>query len=388
MDMSWPAELDDFRAELREWLAAHLRNKTFPELRLRDTIAPLREWEVELFEAGWSAIEWPVAYGGRGASALHAAVFAEEYVRSGAPGRLNRQALLMAAPTIMAVGSDEQKQRWLRNILTCDQIWCQGFSEPDSGSDLASLRTRADRHGDTYLVNGQKIWASNGPCADWIFALVRTNPEAPKHRGISYLMIDLSTPGVEVRPIDQVDGHGEFAEVFFTDVEVPVENRLGAQDDGWNVAMTTLTFERSGRSANVAQMHGIIADIGEIMRATGAADDDAYCVELAELRAHVRRYELNTYSSLSSHRKVEQARLETMHKLDWSVLQNRLYEFGMRILGTRAELGAPGVPESVTMWHHRYWLARAALIYAGTNEIQRNIVAERVLGLPKEPVAS
>jgi alkylation response protein AidB-like acyl-CoA dehydrogenase len=384
MDLTWPAELEDYRAELRSWFAHNFTGRTFPKLRRRDTIEPYRAWERTLYDAGLGAVHWPRRYGGQDADPLKAAVFHEEYIRAGAPRRLNRQALGLAGPTIMAAGAPVQQDRWLRNMVSCDEIWCQGFSEPDAGSDLASLRTRAERDGDGYVVNGQKIWSSNAPIADWVFALVRTNTEAPKHRGLSYLMIDLSSPGVEVRPLEQIDGHGDFAELFFADVVVPVENRIGDEDDGWRVAMTTLAIERGAGVANAAEIDEIVRDVEAIMEATGASEDVALQAELVRLKAHVQRYRLNAYASLSSTRPETTSRLGAIHKLSWSTLQVALHELGMRALGDDVELGNAATTDGVAYWHERYWLARASLIYSGTNEIQRNIVAERVLGLPKD----
>jgi len=384
MDLTWPADLEDYRQGLRQWFAANLKGRTFPYQRHPDTIQPLREWERALYDAGLAAVDYPAEYGGQDADPLRATVFFEEYIRAGAPRRLNRQALNLAGPTLMVVGTEEQKQRWLRNIVSCEELWCQGFSEPDAGSDLASLRTRADRHGDTYVVNGQKIWSSNGPIADWTFALVQTDPSAPKHRGISYLMIDLRSPGVEVRPTRQVDGRDDFAEVFYTDVEVPVANRIGEENDGWGVAMTTLTIERGVAMANAAEIDHIVRDVELIMSETGGFSDPAMVAELVQLKASVRRYRMNAFAALSSERTETTKPLGAIHKLTWSTLQVALYELGMQALGRRGELGSSGVPHDVADWEGRYWLARASLIYSGTNQIQRNIIGERMLGLPKD----
>jgi alkylation response protein AidB-like acyl-CoA dehydrogenase len=386
MDLDWPKDLDGYRDELRSWFADNLKGRTFPKLRRRDTIEPFRDWERALFEAGLAAIQWPVEYGGQGADPFRATVFFEEYARSGAPRRLNRQALGLGGPTLMAAGTEPQKERWLRKMVTCEEIWCQGFSEPDAGSDLASLRTTAERHGDGYLVNGQKIWSSNGPISDWMFALVRTNRDAPKHRGITYLMIDLKSEGVDVRPIRQIDGNGDFAEVFFTDVHVPTWNRIGDENEGWRVAMTTLAIERGAGVANAAEMDKTVDDVEEIMASTGADADPALCDDLVRLKARVRCYRLNALASLTSDRGETTGRLGAIHKLMWSTLQTDLYELGMRALAGRVEEGNGAIPQGVHYWHERYWLSRASLIYSGTNQIQKNIIGERLLGLPKDAV--
>jgi alkylation response protein AidB-like acyl-CoA dehydrogenase len=386
MDLDWPDELESYRDELRTWFAANLKGRTFPKLRRRDTIEPLREWERALFEAGLAAVEWPAEYGGQDADPLRATVFFEEYVRSGAPRRLNRQALGLAGPTLMAAGSDAQRDRWLKKIVSCEELWCQGFSEPDAGSDLASLRTSAERDGDDYIVSGQKIWSSNGPISDWMFALVRTNRDAPKHRGITYLMIDLSSEGVEVRPIRQIDGNGDFAEVFFTDVRVPVWNRIGEENEGWRVAMTTLAIERGAGVANAAEIDGIVGDVEAIMDASRANADPVLRADLVRLKARARCYRLNAFASLTSDRPETTGRLGAIHKLTWSTLQMELYELGMRALAGRLEEGNGATPTRVDYWHERYWLSRASLIYSGTNQIQKNIIGERILGLPKDSV--
>lgn len=384
LDLSWPSELEEYRAHLREWFRVNLAGRDFPRLRRTDTIEPLRDWERTLDAAGLAAVHWPAEWGGQDADPFRSAVFYEEYVRSGAPRRLNRQALNLAGPTLMAAGTRVQKERWLRNMVSCDELWCQGFSEPDAGSDLASLRTRAVRDGDNYVVNGQKIWSSNGPIADWTFALVRTDPDAPKHRGISYVMIDLKSPGVQVRPVKQIDGHGDFAEIFFDDVSVPVENRIGEENGGWRVAMTTLSIERGAGAANAAEIDGLVSDVKHIFASTGAAQDPGMVRELVILQAKARRYKLNVYAALSSDRGETLAALGAIHKLAWSTLQTQLYELGSRALDGSVELGNVATPSGVQNWVERYWLARASLIYSGTNEIQRNLIAERVLDLPKE----
>jgi alkylation response protein AidB-like acyl-CoA dehydrogenase len=385
MNLDWPEDLEDYRAGLRQWFAESLAGRTFPELRRRDTIEPLRDWEATLYAARLAAVDWPTEYGGEGHDPTRASVFFEEYERSGAPRRLNRQALGLAGPTLMAAGTPEQKKRWLPNMVSCQELWCQGFSEPEAGSDLASLRTHAERQADVYVLNGQKIWSSNGPIADWMFALVRTDPNAAKHRGITYLMIDLSSPGVDVRPIRQIDGHGDFAEVFFTDVVVPVENRVGDENNGWRVAMTTLAIERGAGVANSAGIDQIVVDVERILAASGSSDP-ALWADFARLRAEARRYRLNAYASVSSERPETLKSLGAIHKLTWSTLQVRLYELGMRALGAQAELGNEATPSGVRSWNERYWLARASLIYSGANQIQRNIIGERLLGLPKDPV--
>ncbi|HEX7303498.1 acyl-CoA dehydrogenase family protein, partial [Lentzea sp.] len=241
------SDIEEFRAEVRAWLAENVPAEPLPPWTGQAGFDLHRAWEGKLFEGGYAAVDWPSEYGGRDASLSRSIAFAEEYYRAGAPERINMGGLYLLGPVLMQWGTPEQCARWIPDLLACRTIWCQGFSEPGSGSDLASLRTSAVRDGDDFVVNGQKIWISMGGFADWIFALVRTDPEAGrerKHRGISFLCIDLRSPGVEVRPLTMVDGTRGFAEVFFTDVRVPVGNVVGGVDNGWAVAMSTLGFER------------------------------------------------------------------------------------------------------------------------------------------------
>jgi alkylation response protein AidB-like acyl-CoA dehydrogenase len=286
----------------------------------------------------------------------------------------------------MVYGTEDQKARWLPGILSADVIWSQGFSEPEAGSDLAGLRTRAVRDEDHYVVNGQKIWTSYGAFADWIFALVRTDPEAPKHRGITFLAIDMATEGVEARPIVQLDGNAGFAEVFFTDVRVPAGNVVGEIDGGWGVAMTLLGFERDAPAAPAARFLRQVGRLVDIARSRGLDGDPVVRDRVAALHVRAEAYRLHTLRTLSRLSRGESVGSEaSMTKVLWSELGRDAYETGLELLGPYGEvLSADDAPlPNVEEWHHAYWLARASTIYAGTSEIQRNIISERVLGLPK-----
>ena len=389
MDLNYTPEQVAFRDEVRAWLADNVPAQPLPPNTTPDGFAAHRAWEKRLYDAGYAAIHWPKQYGGRDADLLTVAVFQEEYVRAGAPNRLNALGLGLAGPTLMVFGTDEQKQRWLPGILSCEDIWCQGFSEPDAGSDLAALRTSAVREGDEYVVNGQKIWTSLGRFGDWIFTLVRTDTEAPKHKGISFLMIDMHSPGIEVRPIVQINGDAGFAEVFFTDVRVPVANLVGEENDGWRVAMTTLGFERGTGLGSHVRFSKDLQALVALVKAAGAQDDPLVRDHVAKLYVDTEVYRHNMYRTLTRLAGGKQIGPEaSLNKLYWSQMEADIYETGMQVMGPLMEL-APSADLAVDKgeWHKHYWYSRASLIYAGTSEIQKNIISERVLGLPKEAKA-
>jgi alkylation response protein AidB-like acyl-CoA dehydrogenase len=318
---------------------------------------------------------------------IEQAIFGEEYLRVGGPTRLNRLALGLAGPTVIKFGTDAQRERWLPGMLSCDELWCQGFSEPEAGSDLAGLRTRAERDGDDLVLNGQKIWTSMSRFANWMFALVRTDPSASRHRGITFVMIPMDTPGIELRPIRQLHGEPGFAEVFFTDVRVSVAYVIGEIGEGWPVAMATLGFERGTGLGDHVRFARDVADLVELARRTGTADDPlvrdeiaARWVEVEQFRRHMQR----TATRLAAGGSIGPE--ASMTKLFWSEMEVRIFETALYILGPLAELAdeAPGALAEPG-FQRRYWHARASHIFAGTSEVQRNIVSERVLGLPREP---
>jgi alkylation response protein AidB-like acyl-CoA dehydrogenase len=388
MDLNLTEEQRAFRDEVRTWLEANVPSDILTD-GSKDSFEEHRAWEKQLYEAGYAAIHWPKAYGGRDADLLTQAIFQEEYTRAEAPSRINVLGLGLAGPTLMVDGNDEQKQRWLPNILSCEDIWCQGFSEPDAGSDLAAIRTTAVREGDEFIVNGQKIWTSLGRYADWMFTLVRTDKDAPKHRGISYLMIPMDTPGIEVRPIVQINNDAGFAEVFLTDVRVPAENLVGDLNDGWRIAMTTLGFERgTGLGAHVRFSKDLQELVG-LVKAVGLADDPAMRDEVTRHFVDTEVYRHNMYRTLTRLAGGKPIGPEaSLNKLYWSQMEARIYETGMQAMGELAELTPKAdVAADKDHWQKNYWYSRASMIYAGTSEIQKNIISERVLGLPKEPKA-
>lgn len=385
MNVDESAEQQRFRAEVRTWLADHVPDPPLPPPVTPEAFAEHVSFEQRLHQAGYAAIDWPVEYGGRGADVVEQAIFEEEYVLAGGPERVTVVGRNLMGPTLMVHGTVQQQRRWLPDILAARTIWVQGYSEPEAGSDLAALRTRAVRDGDELVIHGQKVWSSYGPHGDWVFALVRTRPEAERHAGISFVALDLDTPGIEVRPILQPDGHAGFAEIFFDGVRVPVDQVIGDIDDGWRVAMTALEFERDAPAAAPAKYERDLRELAAIAHEQGLGDDGAVRERLGELAVRVETYRLHALRSLSRIGSgLSLGATSSVTKLLWSELERDLYVFGLELLGTRAEIldhhPALNDPED---WHSRYWYARAATIYAGTSEIQRNILARRVLGLPK-----
>jgi alkylation response protein AidB-like acyl-CoA dehydrogenase len=336
-------------------------------------------------------MSWPREYGGQSASQVEMAIFNEEVARVRAPGPLNVLGLSLAGPTIITHGTDEQKKRFLSKILSCEEIWCQGFSEPNSGSDLASARTRAELKGDEFIVNGQKIWTSLAHLADWCMLVVRTDPDAPKHRGLSYLLVDMHSSGVTVRPLRQMTGESEFNEVFFEDVHVPRENLLGRLNDGWRVATTTLMNERGTAAlASVTRYRIVFDEIVDLARSTirngePATKDPVIRQQLAQFYVELEMMRFTAYRTFSKLLKGGDPGPEgSISKLAWSELNQRMQEFVIALEGPASQL-VRGSPYAVQggRWQYHFMRSRANTIEAGTSEIQRNIIAERVLGLPK-----
>ncbi len=383
---------ESFRAELRAWLAANITDE-FREKRtmtFQEKVAVRRAWQKNLFEAGWIGIGWPKEYGGRGAGLIQEAIYNEEMARAQAPATANVIGLNMVGPTILAVGTTEQKARYLPRILSGGEIWCQGFSEPNAGSDVASLQTRAVREGDLFVVNGQKVWTSYGYVADFCILLVRTDFEAPRHKGLSYLIVDMKSPGVSTRPLVQMTGEAEFAEMFFENVKVPVENLVGELNKGWMVAITTLMHERGSLSFSIIvtfeQRLQALIELSRSSTLNGkpVLEDPQVRQRLARLYTDVKTFKLNTMRQMSTIGPGQLPGPEgSLLKLHWSELNQRLVELAFEIEGPFSSLA----PDSVDApfegrWQYEYLRARGNTIEAGTSEVQRNIVAERVLGLP------
>ena len=372
-----------WRRELRDWLEAHAP-RGLPSPEELGTSTEHRAWERTLFDAGYAAIHWPREYGGRDADAAAQIVFLEEYERVDAPARINSQGLLLAGPVLMLHGTQEQRNRWLAPMLRCDEIWCQGFSEPEAGSDLASLRTRGRVDGNDLVIDGQKIWTSFAPYSDWIFMLVRTDLTVPKHAGISWVMVDLTTPGIEVRPLRQINGQAEFAEVFLADVRVPLWNVVGGLGKGWQVAMSTLTLERGiGRRTYVEYLRDIDTVRG-FVDALGFRNDVSLREELGDLLATVLGYQCYVDRVVDETLANGGSDVARINKLYWSEMHASVFDLGMSVLGQRGEYldDVESLPGAAA-WRSEYWYSRASRLVGGTNQIQKNIIAERSLGLPR-----
>jgi alkylation response protein AidB-like acyl-CoA dehydrogenase len=397
MDFDFTPEQQRFREDVRAWLAAHvppdLKGRGFAASRAdRTHVDRLRHWQRTLHEAGYVGIDWPREYGGRGASIMEQIILYEEMARAEAPPPLNRGGLSMLGPTLMTHGTAAQRERHLAKILTAEEIWCQGFSEPDAGSDLANLSTRAVLDGDHYVLNGQKVWTSMAHVAAWGFFLVRTDPDAPKHKGITFLLIDMKTPGITIRPLTQITGEAEFNEVFLENVRVPARNVVGKVNEGWGVALTTLAYERdvltmirhiSLRTA----LERLVALAQRTTRNGGtAADDPVLRQKLAGLAIAERCLQLNGYRSLTRIlRGQAPGPAGSTSKLFWSQVDQDLAEIATEVIGPYAQIkGSSAWAPDEGQWEFYSLLARGSGIRAGTSEILRNILGERVLGLPKD----
>jgi alkylation response protein AidB-like acyl-CoA dehydrogenase len=372
---------EELRTELRSWLARH----TPPPVSLATTRVEadtLRAWQRTLHDGRWVGIHWPEEYGGRGASVTQVAIYNEELARAGAPPLLGRAGLTLVGPTLMAHGRAEQRARWMPRILSGEDVWCQLFSEPGAGSDLTALGTRAEKSGGEYRVNGQKVWSSYATFADMGIALVRTDPAAPPHKGISMLAIPMDAPGVDVRPLRQMTGECEFNEVFFDDVAVPVENLIGPEHEGWRVANTTLANERGASfiwREQVLQKVALDALAEECSR-RGIAHDPVVRQKLAQSWIDVELFRLHNARTVDRLARGEEIGAESsLVKLLWAGLSQRLAETAVALLGPDALISG--------RWEHALLSTRANSIMGGTSEIQRNVIGERILGLPREPTA-
>jgi len=407
MDLTYPREAEEFRPVIRKWLEDHL-----PEGWGTPGFSMTREerrdfnqrWTKTLFEGGWICASWPKEYGGKGLSLIEQVVLNEEFARAGAPLRADFFGDTLVGPTLLQWGSEEQKKEFIPRILSGTISWCQGFSEPDAGSDLASLKTQAVLDGDEWVINGQKVWTTQAQYADYIFLLARTDPEAPRHAGISYLLVPMKQRGIEVRPIEQVDGSADFNEVFFSGARCPVENAVGGVNNGWKVAMTTLGFERgssatTGHRRFARELDRIVSEA----RKRGRNTDPLIRQRLVRAWSNVKIMEINGYRSLTDalNGTHQAAALGACNKMFWSEAHQATMELAMDILGPEGQvlLGdvegdeddlVPGARRGrsdypVNDLQASFFFSRSESIWGGTAQIQRNIIGERVLGLPKEP---
>jgi alkylation response protein AidB-like acyl-CoA dehydrogenase len=390
MDLTLSPSEEEFREEVRSWLQENHPGPE-PEAGLDQVMAFRREWQLKLHGAGWAGISWPKEYGGRGATMIEQAIFAAEATRQEAPAPANVLGLAMGGPVVIAHGSDEQKARYLEPILTGEEIWCQGFSEPESGSDLASLKTRAVKDGDEWVVTGQKVWTTFAQYAKWCMLVARTDPDAPKHQGLTYFLMDMEQDGVQTRPLVQITGEGEFNEVFFEEARVPDANVVGGVGNGWAVAITTLMNERAGLAFGaISQIQNSLGRLSKLARETrlnggSAADDSYFRQRIAQLHIEVETMRLNAYRGLT---KTMQSGIPgpegSLGKWQWADINQDLTELALEIEGAYAPL-MRGAAHAVAggSWQYGFLRSRANSIEGGTTDILKNIIAERVLGLPR-----
>lgn len=387
MDLNYNNEQQAFREEVRAWLAANVPKNPLPSFDTEEGFRLHRDWEARLHEGRWGMVTWPEAYGGRGCDLIQWLIFEEEYYRAGAPARVNQNGIFLLGPTLMEYGTPEQKARFLPPMARGEEVWAQGWSEPGAGSDMAAIRSRAERVGDHYVINGQKTWSTRAVWADWLFGMFRTDPASSRHHGLTFILVPLDSPGITVRPIAQLDGLPGFAEIFFDDVKVPVENVLGGEGQGWHVAMSTAGFERGLMLRSPARFQETARRLLQLYLENREAADRDPAIGEAVMRAWLdaEAYTLSTYMTAS--RLQQGGRIgpeSSTNKIFWSELDQRMHDTALSILGARAEL-LPGAPLAgdVGRWLDGFLFSLAGPIYAGTNEIQRNIIAERMLGMPR-----
>ncbi len=386
MDFSYTESEQSFRAELRAWLVANVPREAVPTA-LEAEAAFLSAWQRKLYAGGWAAVHWPREYGGRGASLTEQAIFQQEMARARAPQMMNRVGINLVGPTLIAHGTEAQRRRYLAAILSCDEIWCQLFSEPNAGSDLASLRTRAQRDGDGFRINGQKVWTSYAQFASFGILLARTSADAPKHRGISAFIIDMKTPGITIRPLRQLTGSAEFSETFLDNAYVPRENLIGKENEGWTVASTTLAHERGTAFPFKEQvLHKIYVDeLGDLVRSRGLAGEPSLRQRWAARYIDVELMRLHNCRMMTKLARGELPGADSsIVKLFWAELTHQLNELAIEALGPTGQLvnGSAHVAAD-GRWQHRFLWSLCGSIAGGTSEIQRNIIATRLLGLPR-----
>ncbi|MBI2059308.1 MAG: acyl-CoA dehydrogenase family protein [Nitrospirae bacterium] len=384
----------NLRSEARSWIRKNLpkewRAASAETIGEENYMEIRRAWAKKLYEAGWVGLSWAKEYGGKGLSLVEEVVFAEEEALAQAPDFISRNSVYYIGPTIIAHGNEEQKRRYLPKMLSAEEVWCQGYSEPNAGSDLASLRTAAMKRDGRWIVNGQKTWTTIGNHATWCYFLARTDPSAPKHKGITAFVVDMKTKGITVRPITTITGSTEFSEMFFDDVEVPEENVLGALNQGWKVTMTTLGFERSMNNfARAVLLRSEVEEVARLARRTRrhgrpAIEDGWIAQRLAQCAEEAEALRLTIHRYLPKWAETHQPGPESsVIKIMWSEAHQRLMELALEVLGPGAQLRTGPDAEAKGRWPMMYLFTRAETIYAGTSEIQRNVVAERMLGMPR-----
>ncbi len=396
MDFNYTPQQEAFRSELRAWLDSEKESGSLGAVKaasLDDYVAHGREWQNRLYDAGWCGLHWPAEYGGRGIGIIEQIIFQEELGRSGSPQLVNLLALSMVGPLIIEQGTEAQKQRYLKPILDASEIWCQGYSEPGAGSDLAAIKTKAIRDGDDFVVNGQKVWTSYAQYSQFCILLVRTDPDSVKHRGLTLIILDMKSAGIDVRPLQQMNGDSEFNEVYLEDVRIPAENVVGKEGEGWQMAVSllmheraTLTFQRQLQSrVALNEMIEFARDFD--VRGGTPAKDPIFRQRLAQAHIESEAMRLTATRHLTERikRNDPPGPEGSMEKLFWSEMYQRMLEIPMSMLGAYAMLdGDDAHAPSSGKWPHLYMYSRGRTIAAGTSEVQRGIIAQRVLGLPKD----
>jgi alkylation response protein AidB-like acyl-CoA dehydrogenase len=395
VDLSYSAEDEAFRAEIRGWLEDHLTGEWATLNGLggpghdHEAVEQRLAWNRHLAQHGWTGVGWPTEHGGRGLSLWQQVIFHEEYARANAPARVNHLGEELLGPTLMAFGTEEQQARFLPRILAVEELWAQGYSEPEAGSDLANVQTKARRDRDDWVVDGQKVWTSNAHFSHWLFLLARTEPGSQRHHGLSFLLVPIDQDGVEVRPIEQLTGGSEFNEVFLTGARTSADLVVGKPGDGWRVAMGLLGFERG--VSILAQLVGFTRELDgvvELAKENGAIGDAVLRDRLAALKAELEIMRFTALRSLSEVTAGEDSAAgggaASIFKLVWASWHQKLGEVAMDVLGLDGLLAA-GAPYELGRWQRLFLFSRADTIYGGSDEVQRNILAERVLGLPREP---
>lgn len=387
MDLAYTTGQQAFREEVRSWLAANVPEQPLQTFDTEEGFAQHRAWEATLNEGRWGMVTWPKELGGRACDLIEWLIFEEEYYRAKAPLRVNQNGIFLLGPTLMEYGTQEQKARILPKMANGEEVWAQGWSEPNAGSDMAAIRSTARLEGDKYIINGQKTWSTRAVWADWCFCMFRTDPESERHRGLTFILVPLNSPGITVRPIPQLDGLPGFAEIFFDNVEVGVENRLGDEGAGWSVAMATAGFERGLMLRSPARFQETARRLVELYTQNRASADTDPAVKEAVLKAYLdaESYCLTTYQTACRLNKGGKIGAESStNKIFWSELDQNMHATAMSILGARAEL-LPHAPDAqgVGTWLDGWLFSQSGPIYAGTNEVQRNIIAERMLGMPR-----
>lgn len=383
MELNYTPEQIAFRAEVRAWMAAHVPAEPLKTLEGRKGFDQHVAWERTLASGNWGMVTWPEAYGGRGLDLIRWLIFEEEYYRAGAPLRANQNGIFLLGPTIMEYGTEAQKARFLTPMARGEVMWAQAWSEPNAGSDMAAIRSRAVRDGDDYVISGQKTWSSRAAFADWCFGIFRTDPDSKRHKGLSFILVPLDAPGVTIRPIRQLHGETGFAEIFFDEVRVPVANRIAGEGEGWNVAMATAGFERGLMLRSPARFQAAARRLVDLYR--GHADTAPLGAREAVLQAWMdaQAYALNTYAVAATVMAGGHIGAEaSLNKIFWSELDRAAHRTAMSLMGARAELRTLE-NGAANAWQEGYIFSLSGPIYAGSNEIQRNIIAERLLGLPR-----